>query len=1088
MNGRLCRPVVVGFLALIALLPRGAGADDEARRMATEILQTSGVRGGMVICLGTTSVELPLALRANTSYVVQVLARDDAQVQALRQQAQDQHLAGSVTATLLHGQRLPYVDNLVNLVVVAQDTTVPRAELLRVLAPQGVLCQREADRWVCTSKPRSDAIDQWSHFLHDAGNNAVADDQLVGPPRQLQWCAAPLWLRSHETPSGIQAPVAAGGRLFYIFDEGLIGITDERLEDRWALLCRDAFNGKLLWRRPLGDWGWRQWNRAKYEGQDWLTLRAVRTDVPLENQRRVVASEDRLLVTLAHQAPMSILDAATGELIRTVPETDFAREILLSDGIALAYCQEGSANAARRRGQEGSVQARLVAVDAATGQVLWQTDCQPILPTLLAIQGGHIICGTGKELVTWDLHGGQLQWRATLRRANPRTLVAVDGVAIAYGARDLAAYDLQDGSLLWQQDVTPIQGAENVDLFVIDGVVWRGLEMVDDAAQPAKGKTAHALARGWNLRTGQEVNAIFAQNLRSPEHHHRCYRNKATSRYIITSMEGAEFLDLADHEHSQENWLRGSCRSGMMPCNGMLYVPPDQCFCEPGAKLLGFTALAPAPRDTQAEVSDHKRLERGPAFGSGDAQATLGADAWPTLRHDAARRGSTSSAVPANVQSSWQTQLAAPLTAPVAAHDLVLVAEKDCHRLVALRADTGRQCWDFLAGGRIDSPPTMAGNLVLFGSCDGYVYCLRAEDGQLVWRFLAAPRDQRIAHFEQLESTWPVHGSVLVERGVVYFAAGRSTYLDGGVYLYGLDPATGQILHRNVLSGPFPALPDQRDKSFYVLGANADVLVAEGGFIYMRQKKLTYSLQEVAVEVLSSKGEQNVGLHLFSTSGLLDGSWYNRTFWMYSKRWPGFQLANQAPKAGQLLVVDDQRTYALRVFYRRNVHSPMFFPEREGYLLFADHNSAEPQIVGEAGAQTPVPWLPQSDYSRGRGDEVRRLDSEAFGLDKMIGYTRAEPPVWTQWLPVRVRGMVKAGSLLFVAGDPDVLDPADQTAAFEGRRGAKLVVVSTADGRVQRELALDAPPVFDGLIAASGRLYMSTTSGQVVCLGAESRP
>ena len=39
---------------------------------------------------------------------------------------------------------------------------------------------------------------------------------------------------------------------------------------------------------------------------------------------------------------------------------------------------------------------------------------------------------------------------------------------------------------------------------------------------------------------------------------------------------------------------------------------------------------------------------------------------------------------------------------------------------------------------------------------------------------------------------WPVHGSVLVENDTVYFAAGRSSFLDGGIYLFGLDVATGQ--------------------------------------------------------------------------------------------------------------------------------------------------------------------------------------------------------------------------------------------------------------------------------------------------------
>jgi hypothetical protein len=206
---------------------------------------------------------------------------------------------------------------------------------------------------------------------------------------------------------------------------------------------------------------------------------------------------------------------------------------------------------------------------------------------------------------------------------------------------------------------------------------------------------------------------------------------------------------------------------------------------------------------------------------------------------------------------------------------------------------------------------------------------------------------------------------------------------------------------------------------------------------------------------------------------------------MYSKRWPGFQLANQAPKTGQLLVFDNEKTYAVRMFYRRNVHSPMFFPGKEGYLLFADANTNEPQIVGEPGSQPPIKWLPQSDYPRGRGNEVRKLASQAFGQDKMIGYTRAEPPTWMKWLPVRIRAMVKADETLFVAGAPDVFDPKDPYASFNGRKGARVVAVSAADGAKLSETELDSPPVFDGMIAANGRLFAALRNGSVVCLSAK---
>jgi len=650
----------------------------------------------------------------------------------------------------------------------------------------------------------------------------------------------------------------------------------------------------------------------------------------------------------------------------------------------------------------------------------------------------------------------------------------------------VAAYDATNGELLWDKTVPSIGGAEGDDLFVVNGLVWRGVLCVDDEGKPVR-KSENALDIGWDLRTGAEKKRVLVNNLRSPEHHHRCYRNKATTRYLISSYEGAEFLDFQADNHGQNNWIRGACRYGMMPCNGMLYVPPDQCFCQPGGKLLGFTALKAASGAALRPVSDRERLEKGPAYGQA-ADGTVGDADWPTYRHDPARRGTTRAGVSSNVEAGWRARLGGSLTTPVAAGGRVFVARRDAHTVYALDALSGSTIWEFTAAGRIDSPPTVYKGLLLFGSKDGRVYCLRAADGELVWRFLAAPADRRIAGFDQIESVWPVHGSVLVDNDTAYFTAGRSTYLDGGIHVYAVEPATGKVLHKTVLEGPhYDVKEGERELAFFVTGANSDVLVSEGGYLYMRQKKLTPDLKEIKPELLSVKGEQDVGMHIFSTSGLLDDSWYNRTFWMYSKRWPGFQLANQSSKTGQLLVVDDEKTYAVRVFYRRNVHSTMFFPAREGYLLFADQNTNEPQIVGEDGAREPVRWLPQSDYERGSGRGVWTLEREAFGLDKMIGYTRAEPAVWMQWLPVRIRAMVKAGDTLFVAGVPDVLDPKDPYAAFEARKGARLVAVSPRNGRKLTEMEMDCPPVFDGLIAAGGRLFASLEDGTVACFAGKGK-
>ena len=1069
---RAAWPGALAMLAAAWLGPPGSPQEE-----AEEIFRRSGVRGGIAVHLGCGEGRLTAALEGGGRFTVHGLDPRPDRVREARERLRALGLYGPVSVDLLEGPVLPYADDLVNLVVDETSGAVPEEELLRVTAPGGGLCRRTAGGWSVAGKPRPPEIDEWSHFLHDAGNNAVARDRVVGPPRSLRWLAPPLWLRSHETPSGFQAAVTGGGRLFYFFDEGLVGITDPRLPERWSLVCRDAFNGRLLWKRPLEKWGWPQWASERFAGKEWTTITGGRTLLPDQNQRRLVADGDRLYATLSFDAPLSILDAATGETRFLVEPTAPVREIVAAEGLAVVF--SGPSPAVGRREDPKEVRAgALSAVRGRTGEILWRVETGPIQALTLAVDGGRVFYRAGGRIAALDLQTGRPRWAAEPQDKTVRTLVAHGGFLVLRGARGIETREGATGELLWSREIPPSGGPEGLDLFVIDGVVWPGLLSVDGDLK-VNPKSGHALAVGYDLRTGQERGRVLAKNLRSPEHHHRCYRNKATERFLISSLEGAEFLALKGEGHAQNNFVRGACKYGMMPANGLLYVPPDQCFCQPGAKLLGFAAVGPEPAAPVRTVPDERRLERGEAFGAAAEEAPAPGD-WPTFRHDPARHGTTSAGVGPGPAPAWRVRPGGPLTAPVAAGGRVYVASRDAHAVHALDLETGRELWTFVAGGRIDSPPTIHRGLVLFGSADGRVYCLRARDGALVWRFLAAPADRRVACFDQVESAWPVHGSVLVQDGVAYAAAGRSTYLDGGIRLWGLDPATGRVLHRGRLEGPFPDPEKGRDVSFYLPGANSDVLVAEGGSLYMRQKRLTPTLQEVPPKVLSSKGEADVGLHVFSTAGLLDGSWYNRTFWMYSKRWPGFQLANQAPKSGQLLVVDESTTYAVKVFYRRNVHSPMFFPGREGYLLFADRNSTEPQIVGEEGARPPLAWLPQSDFLRKEG--LRKLDSPAFGLDKMIGYTRADPPLWTRWLPVRVRGLVKAGDVLFAAGVPDELDPKDPYAAFEGRKGARLVSVSARDGTVLAEREIGTPPVFDGLIAAGGRLLASLEDGSLLCL------
>ncbi|MDP6636512.1 MAG: PQQ-binding-like beta-propeller repeat protein [Phycisphaerae bacterium] len=1046
-----CTPVLVVMLLCCSLAD---GADS-----AVDIVKSSGVAGGVIVHVGCGDGKLTAAFRVNDSYLVHGLDSDPARVKAAREHISAAGVCGKVSIAAFDGRKLPYAENSVNLVVIGDGFKISDEEILRVLTPGGtaVIDERKL------SKPVPDNIDDWSHFLQGPENNPVAEDTVIGPPRRMQWVAGPRWLRSHEVPSGITSIVTAGGRIFYTLDEGPIGITDSRLPEKWSLVARDAFNGTLLWKMPLPKWGWQTFQegwRDKFKSETgWIKALSFRTRFPGEYVQRMVADDQRLYFTLGNDAPVSIIDAAGGKVLADCLGSESAKKLLLSDGVLVVQTAKG-----------------VVAFDSRTGKSLWKIDGRV---SSLAAQGARMAYHSGgKEIRCVDLKSGRPLWTSELAVAGP--LVISNGTILSVSMPSMQTFSLETGKTIWTNkkgNPKRRRGGQHPGVYIVDDTIWVGY----------KGQRV-------DFKTGKKLPSLDVKDLWSPQHHHRCYSNKATSKYVIGAMEGLEFLALKGDEHSRNNWVRGSCRLGIVPGNGMTYVPTDQCYCSAGVKILGFSALIGA-RDLGQVAPPAKRLVKGAAFGkSGNLDSDVDErQAWPAFRHDSLRSGATGAEMPAEIKSAWQVKLPGSLTQPVAVDDTLWIASRDTHTLYALDAETGKQRWRFIAGGRIDSPPTIHHDLVLFGSADGNVYCLRAGDGELVWRFRAAPHERMIGSFDQLESAWPVHGSVLMLDGLAYVSAGRSTYLDGGIFLYAIEPKTGKVVHQHQEIGPYEDHTKGHGHSYWSEGARNDVLVSDGEYIYIMQLRFDRKLKPSLPKTISLLGDRRAGRHVFSTSGFLDDEWYNRTFWMNSNIWPGFYLANQASKSGQLLVVDKSTTYGVKTFWTRNRHSPMFFPATKGYLLVADDNDNEPILIGRDKGKA-IEWLPEFNLSRGGNDKGRKfgpnlggapqlseVNAYTYNKDKGVGYSRVKPPKWAVWVPIRVKAMVSAADKLFIAGAPDTFDDKDPLAALEGRAGGLLRAVSKSDGKKLAQYPLDAPPVLDGLITANGKLYIATRDGKLTC-------
>ncbi len=1083
-------------LAAAVLASAATAGEADEKALARQALEASGVKGGLVVHLGCGDGALTAALRASPGYIVQGLDTDPAAVAKARERIRSLRLYGQVTVERLGGSlALPYVDNSVNLVVASGTWPVASEEIMRVLAPGGVACLRQGDKWTKTAKPRPKEIDEWTHYLYDASGNAVSHDTAVGPPRRLQWAGSPRWSRHHDHMASVSCMVAANGRLIYIMDHG--PTASVQLPPKWELVARDAFNGTVLWRRPIAAWNTHLWPLKSGPGQ-----------IP----RRLVAVGDRVFVTLSLDAPCSALDAATGETVRDYDGTKNCEEIIASEGVLFIVANDKPCKWAAFRPQATYVwdntgranrdwawdeaPRHILAVEAESGKLLWKKDT-PVAPLTLAADKERVAFHNGDKVIALNRGTGEELWAsAPIGRRKPMpvsfgpTLVLTrDVVLFSGGDRSMAALGAKDGKTLWTAKHPASGHASPEDLLVVGGLAWAG--------QIANGGDI-GIFTGRDLLTGQ-VKSEFPPDVKTYWFHHRCYRSKATDNYLLPSRTGIEFVDFRAKHWDINHWVRSGCLYGAVPCNGLLYVSPQSCGCYLESKLFGFNALAPAAAAPPKAPADGERLERGPASSVPDSRQPITENPadWPTYRHDAARSGATKAAVPSDLKLAWTTAVGGKLSSPVVAEGKLFVASIDVHTVHALDAASGKPLWSYTAGGRVDSPPTVWQGRVLFGCADGWVYCLRAADGALAWRFRAAPLDRRIGAFEQLESPWPVSGSVLVQGGVASFVAGRSMFLDGGLRLIRLEAATGKMLSETVL--------DERDPEsggnlqVHVKGldmpvALPDVLSSDGTHLYMRSQRFDLEGKRQEVPPRAATDQAGEGVHLFSSIGFLDDTWFHRGYWLYGRSftsgWGGwFRAARYAPY-GRILVHDDAAVYG----YGRK---PEYLCNADvlEYRLFAAEKAAP-----DAAARRVTAAVRRID------DSTPRKNANAADWKARSRFPDADlAAAGTRWLhdqpSVVVRAMVLADKTLFVAGPPDVVDErrairlpdekdvqaglAQQAAALEGNLGGRLWAVSAADGKPLARCKLESAPVFDGMAAAGGKLFLAALDGKVLCLSAE---
>ena len=1071
MNAKRRTLLGIATVLLVTGAALGAEADDLAKALAD-----SGIRAGLCVHLGCGSGERTLALARNEKLVIHALDGDARQVEAARQVLHKAQLGGRVSVERWSRPDLPHPDNFVNLIVAEPGLVVPDAELTRVLCPGGLALVRQAGGWRRLTKARAAGMDDWTHVKHGPDGNPVSQDSIamLEVPDRLRFICDVLEAWTHFIRS-------ANGRL-YVYHSG------------W-FRARDAYNGVLLWSKrdykgwpgrivTVGDRLYIRFNDA-FAAIDGATGQTAFVTEPVADYLSYIVADGALLVRTAEA--VRAFDAATGKPRWSVqaPEhpdklkkgggrwpksmAEQVQQLYAGDGrvyFSTGRALEVEPGPADRKGRPGvrtTWKTEVVGVDIKTGKQVWRCADERLggLFSPLLWADGVLLGVSGPNYVGLATRGVADVWTCRVRTRRGDSLADAD---FRDPRRAMKACLYADG-LFWLHDsLATVYGEQVPDPDDRTVVGYVGLD--PKTGRPRR-RIGYPVRRDWggiHPKSGQ-----YVQQLDVPVDRNwsgRCYDDIAAPDCILAQT--MEILSLDGKELKHIHGVRGQCAIGFILANNAVYTPPNFCIgCYP--MIRGAIAYE-VPTAKRLTVVDAQRLQKGPAYGAGgdrepEAAAT---DAWPMYRHDTLRTSCTPARLDHNgLKLQWDSLVGGRCTQPVVAGGRVVAALIAEGRVVALDAASGKTLWAFDAGSRIDTSPTLDGGLCLFGCHDGYIYCLRASDGALVWRFNAAPEHRRIVTSGKVESPWPVFGAVLVYRGALYATAGHYSAVEGGLHFWSLAPATGQVRFHQVFRGI------KGDKAIILPtfwykheehGLN-NVLVADRGRIRLYEEWGGWEFSPADGYLLGQIGA--VPQPGWPQGRISAGEFDVADRWVWAG-WDRVTLAyllrGEPLTFEQTLEMDPRTRFSgLRTQY-------MFFPAAGATGIFM-------RTKGHTTQVEPEPWLVPTDP---------KIYGRPKGIFKDPKRNEARAKLWpAKQMPLRASAVTITGTeTLWIAGALAPTGEAEtRPAAAPAPAPAQLHAVSMKTGEDLASWPLPAEPGFEGISVAGGRLYLATVDGRVLCFG-----
>ncbi|GEM_PF-1610509 len=741
------------------------------------------------------------------------------------------------------------------------------SEVQRVLTPEyGVALVRRNGQWQQITKTWPKGFGDWTHVYGMANGNLFSEDTVADLPNGLQWLGEGGVGQNNSTlvskgviVMGDRAPNQTSGKRIHKalthrppeeqkaavkkWQYGLPLRFGNQAHTGYSFLVRDAFNGVPRYRIP----GKKETPRLII-GDTFIT--SVFTDEAMQKHPRE-----------RKEYMMASFNLRTGQLIQRFTEGLKANQTQRARAVGFSTKKEKGHNMFAAAHGKLLIQAagnQVVGLDVETGRRLWTYTSPEAHTYAVAISenGKDIYFSEGSEMmqrvrfygarnavniVRLEAATGQVVWKAlvpeVLARKSSREknnqvpfreisqiipIVKEDMVFICASdhhswASHLAyvgALRMQDGSLAWLRGANRIKNeGKSMVTRRKEGMTKEELEAYfrDNqegliAATKIDDKDASNMAMLYRngLIEYHGSYTIFLYDAQTGFMSHRtqdnmgCQRSAATPN--LTYIASYAFADTVSHgevSYREIGFQHPHCGDGFVPSHGMWFTESsEKCSCVQHI----WTQFAMTTQPVPDLIPEEHRLQPAKAFPGRDQQPR-----GDILAIEQDRQSP--------ILATWDRGYYGPVTArdaifhddhgwgeAIQIGDWVYKADLHGHRMVGFR--NGTAVWSIQVGGRIPGQPVLHDGRLYFSSRDGYVYAVNAETGDTHWRFLAARNHHKIYLSGQLESLWPATNVELFE-GNIAVAAGIHNQADGGLLIWGLDPASGSVAWRSsVYTGP----------------------------------------------------------------------------------------------------------------------------------------------------------------------------------------------------------------------------------------------------------------------------------------------